>query len=172
MKIINGDTIHLDSILEIFNDAIAHSTALYEYHPRTPEVIHSWFQAKRAAGLPVLIAVDDAERLMGFASYGPFRAFPAYKYTVEHSLYVARDQRGRGVGSMLLDALISKAAEQQLHVLVGAVDSDNVASIALHERFGFQLSGTVKHAGYKFGRWLDVSFYQLILPTPTHPNDG
>jgi phosphinothricin acetyltransferase len=105
--------------------------------------------------------------LAGFASWGPFRPFPAYLYTVEHSVYVDERFRGRGVGRALLKALIAEARERKLHTLVGVIDATNAASIALHSRLGFTRCGTVREAGFKFGRWLDVEYWQLLLTAPT-----
>lgn len=163
---------HAQAILGIFNEAIANSTALYDYHPRTPKNMEGWFAAKAAGGFPVIGAVDDDGGLLGFASYGTFRAWPAYKYSVEHSVYVHKDHRGRGLGPALMGQLIEAARAQQLHVMIGAIDAANAGSIALHDRLGFVHAGTIKQAGFKFGSWLDVAFYQLILNTPTHPVDG
>ena len=105
-----------------FNDAIVNTTALYDYHVRPLSSMTAWFAAKRAGDFPVLGAIDVDERLMGFASYGPFRAWPANKYTVEHSVYVHRDYRGRGIACSLLQKLIATARGQQYHVLVGGID--------------------------------------------------
>jgi L-amino acid N-acyltransferase len=163
---------HGGAILEILNDAITSSTALYDYRPRAPDSMNAWFELKRAGRFPVWGAVDDAGTLIGFASYGSFRARPAYKYSVEHSVYVASGQRGRGVGKALMQRLIESAVEQQLHTLIGGIDSANAASVAFHEQLGFVHAGTIKQAGFKFGRWLDLAFYQLILPTPAQPRDG
>ncbi|ARP83172.1 GNAT family N-acetyltransferase [Bordetella genomosp. 8] len=163
---------HAGAMLEIFNDAILTSTALYEYQPRTDAVMQAWFEAKRKGGFPVIGFEDGDGTLMGFASYGTFRAFPAFKYSVEHSVYVARDHRGRGLGQALMRALIARARAQQYHVLVGAIDTSNTASCALHEKLGFTHAGTVRQAGFKFGRWLDVAFYQMLLETPDEPADG
>ena len=163
---------HAGTILAILNDAIVTSTALYDYKPRTPEQMAGWFATKRANGFPVIGAVDDDGRLMGFASYGSFRAFPAYKYTVEHSVYVDAADRGKGLGRTLLEAIVAEAQAREVHVLVGAIDAQNAGSIALHERLGFEHAGTVRQAGFKFGRWLDVAFYQRILATPVEPVDG
>lgn len=163
---------HSDFILEILNEAIVHSTALYDYEPRPPESMKAWFATKRAKGFPVVGAVDGKGELLGFASWGSFRAFPAYKYTVEHSVYVRDDQRGRGLGKILMKELIRRASEKQVHVLVGCIDASNEGSIRLHERLGFTHSGTFPQVGFKFGRWLDVVFYQLILETPEDPRDG
>jgi L-amino acid N-acyltransferase len=163
---------HANDILAIFNDAIANSTALYEYKPRTMETMKTWFATKEANRFPVIGAVDDSGALMGFASYGTFRAFPANKYTVEHSVYVEKSHRGKGVSVVLLNAIIAKAREADLHTLIGGIDAANAVSISLHEKLGFVHAGTIQHAAFKFGRWLDLAFYQLILETPANPVDG
>jgi L-amino acid N-acyltransferase len=163
---------HAAAILEILNDAIVNSTALYDYVPRPPQAMVTWFATKRAAGFPVIGAVDETGTLVGFASWGTFRAFPANKYTVEHSVYVHPQHRGRKLGLILLTELIRRAKEAQIHVMVGCIDASNEASIALHTRLGFVHSGTVKEVGFKFGRWLDAAFYQMNLPMPQPPVDG
>jgi phosphinothricin acetyltransferase len=174
VQIIECDHRHADAILTIFNEAIVNSTALYDYQPRTPATMTTWFETRCRGGFPIIGAVsdDDPSELLGFASYGPFRNFPAYKYTIEHSLYVAAPYRRRGVGKRLLTELIDRAQEQQYHAMIGAIDSANAASIALHERFGFRPAGTLPQVGFKFGRWLDLCFYQLLLSTPERPIDG
>jgi L-amino acid N-acyltransferase len=163
---------HAPAMLEIFNHAILHSTALYDYDPRTLAHMQRWFEAKAAGPWPVIGLEDAQGRLLGFASYGPFRAFPAYKYTAEHSIYVHPDHRGAGLGERLLRELIAAAHAGDLHVLVGAIDASNEASLALHRRLGFVDAGTLRQVGYKFGRWLDLSFMQLTLATPAAPRDG
>lgn len=163
---------HSDAILAILNEAIVNSTALYDYEPRSRASMRTWFEAKRAQNFPVIGAFDGRGALLGFASYGTFRAFPAYKYSVEHSVYVVREARGQGVGGALLTELIERARAQELHVLVGAIDRENHASIRLHEKLGFERAGTVRQVGFKFGRWLDVVFYQRVLETPLAPVDG
>ena len=163
---------HAAQILDIFNEAIANSTALYDYHPRTLASMMEWFRVKDAGNFPVIGAVDEDGRLMGFASYGTFRAWPAYKYTVEHSVYVHKDYRGKGLGRALMLRLIEAAKEQQFHVMIGGIDVENAGSIRLHESLGFVHAGTIRQAGFKFGRWLDLAFYQLTLDTPANPVDG
>jgi len=163
---------HSGAILAILNEAIVTSTALYDYKPRTPESMVAWFATKRANGFPVIGAEDESGKLLGFASYGTFRAFPAYKYTVEHSVYVEAGHRGAGLGRTLMEALVAEAVARDVHVMVGAIDAANAGSIGLHERLGFAHAGTVRQAGFKFGRWLDVAFYQRILATPLNPVDG
>jgi L-amino acid N-acyltransferase len=163
---------HSAAILEIFNDAIINSTALYDYKPRVIESMGPWFATKALNNFPVIGLETDDGQLAGFASYGTFRAFPAFKYTMEHSVYVHKDHRGQGLGARLLASLIEEALARNVHVMVGAIDASNSASIALHEKLGFVHSGTVKQAGFKFGRWLDLALYQKTLATPTHPVDG
>lgn len=163
---------HAEAILDILNDAILHTTALYDYAPRPRESMAGWFAAKRAGAFPVLGVEDGAGQLLGFATYGSFRQYAAFKYTVEHSVYVHRDHRGRGIGRCLMSALIDRARRQDLHLLVGALDAANAPSIALHSALGFRHAGTIAEAGYKFGRWLDLAFYELRLPTPEKPVEG
>lgn len=163
---------HADAILAIFNEAIVTSTALFDYEPRTPQFMMDWFASKEAAHLPVIGIENDLGELLGFASYGSFRAWPAYKYTVEHSVYVHKDHRGKGMGQLLMKELIKAAKTQNLHLLVGCIEASNHASIALHQACGFTHAGTISQAGFKFGKWLDLSMYQLVLETPATPVDG
>ncbi|HPY39807.1 MAG TPA: N-acetyltransferase family protein [Thiolinea sp.] len=162
---------HAAAILEIFNEAIEHSTALYEYQPRTLAFMQTWFEAKRVGQFPVL-GLEQEGKLLGFASYGGFRPYPAYKYTVEHSIYVHPHAQRQGLGVRLLQTLVQQASAQDYHLMVGGIDAENQASIALHERLGFIHAGTLQQAGFKFGRWLDLAFYQLRLATPIQPVDG
>jgi L-amino acid N-acyltransferase len=162
---------HADAILDIFNEAIVNSTALYDYQPRQPESMASWFKTKEIGNFPVIGAIDHSNQLLGFASYGTFRNWPAYKYSIEHSVYVHPDHRRQGIGFVLMQQLILAATEQQYHTMIGGIDMTNISSIALHEQLGFKHTGTIQHAGFKFGRWLDLGFYQLILETPIEPID-
>ncbi len=163
---------HATAILDIFNEAIVNSTALYDYRPRAPESMVGWFKTKEAGRFPVVGALAPGGALLGFASYGTFRAWPAYKYTVEHSVYVHKEHRGKGIGRALMQQLVARAESQQYHVMVGAIDVANAGSIALHEKLGFVHAGTIRQAGFKFGKWLDVVFYQRTLATPADPVDG
>ena len=173
MKLVTGARQrHASAILAIFNEAIANSTALYDYQLRTEADMEAWFDGKQRKNYPVICAENDSGELMGFASYGQFRERPAYKYTVEHSVYVDARFRGLGVGRTLLEATIEAAEGQGYHVLVGGIDASNAVSIKLHESLGFTSCGIVRQAGFKFGRWLDLAFYQLILKTPAKPVDG
>lgn len=160
---------HGAQILEILNEAIRDSTALYDYQPRGWSSMEKWFEAKVAGGFPVIGLEDEAGSLLGFASYGTFRAWPAYKYTVEHSVYVHNGHRGKGLGRLLMQLIIEAAVKNDLHVLIGGIDAENRGSVALHESLGFSHVGTLPQVGFKFDRWLDLAFYQLVLPTPTAP---
>jgi L-amino acid N-acyltransferase len=172
MNLIHCDESYSQQILAIFNEAILNSTALYDYHPRSLESMTGWFAAKRKGNYPVIGAVSESGELLGFASYGVFRGWPAYKYSVEHSVYVAASHRGKGIGKRLLQRILEEAEAQDYHVLVGGIDSQNTVSIALHRTLGFQYAGTLRQVGFKFGRWLDLDLYQMILKTPTGPVDG
>lgn len=160
---------HAGAILAIFNDAILKSTALYEYQPRTMETMDHWFHVKSKGNFPIIGVENEDGVLMGFGSFGTFRAFPGYKYTVEHSVYVDARFRGKGVGKRLLQELISLAEKQDYHVMVGVIDASNQPSIRLHESNGFSHCARIRQCGYKFGKWLDVVFYQRILQGPATP---
>jgi L-amino acid N-acyltransferase YncA len=172
MRQVLCDRSHADQILAIFNEAILNSTALWDYKARTPAMMQAWFDAKEAGGFPVIGFVDDADRLLAFGSYGTFRAFPAYKYTVEHSVYVEASQRGRGLGTKMLAEILASAEARGYHTVIGAIATENQASIAAHLKAGFEPCGTIRHAGFKFGRWIDLGFYQRILAGPPQPRDG
>ncbi len=159
---------HLEAIRSIFNEAIENSTALYDYQPRSMEFMENWYATKQKGGYPIIGAVNDEGVLMGFASYGPFRAHAAYQYSVEHSIYVDVRFRGQGLGKQFLKRLVTTAEAQGLHTMIGVIDADNQASITLHERHGFQQCGHIREVGYKFGRWLDVVLYSIHLS----PKDG
>ncbi len=160
------------AMLEIFNHAILHTTALYEYNPRTMATMQQWFANKAAGNFPVWGLKNADGILLAFGSYGTFRAFPAFKYSVEHSVYVHPDHQGKGYGKIMLQRLIAAAEEQNYHLLIGGIDASNHGSIALHQKLGFVHSGTITQAGFKFGRWLDLAFYQLTLRSPSTPVDG
>lgn len=156
-------TIHdLPDISKIYNDAILNTTAIYAYEPKTEAEMKQWFSDKQKAGCPLFVYEED-HKVVAFATFGPFRAHPAYHYTIEHSIYVHPSYRKKGIASTLLDILIKEAKEQNYETMIGVIDSANQSSIALHQRFGFHFCGQLKKVGFKFNRWLDVDFYQLIL---------
>lgn len=163
---------HGERVLEIVNHAILTSTALYDYAPRDLNQIEAWFSNKSIGGWPILGIESSGGELRAFGSYGPFRNFPAYKYTVEHSVYVAQEYRGQGLGRRILQLLIDQAQQDNYHALIGAIDANNSASCALHDKLGFELVGKLPQVGFKFGNWLDLALYQLTLNTPDKPIDG
>jgi len=158
----------LAAILEIYNDAILNTTAVYDYEPHTLEMRRQWFRIKEAQGFPVFVAEENGN-IAGFSSIGPFRAWAAYKYSVENSIYVAAGQRGKGIGKLLLEPLIKAATELDLHTIIAGIDATNEVSIKLHRSLGFKEVANFKQVGYKFGRWLDLTFMQLLLETPEKP---
>jgi L-amino acid N-acyltransferase len=151
----------LPAILAILNDAIATTTASWHEYPRDEAFLRDWRAARQKDY--VVLAARDQSGLAGYASYGPFRAGSGYRLTVEHSIYVRRDARRRGIGKALLAALIEAARGQQLHAIIAGVDSDNAVSIALHRAFGFVETGRLPEAGRKFDRWLTLVMLQKIL---------
>ena len=150
------------AILDIINYNILHSTALYDYNIRNYEQQQAILEDKTNKGFPVLVA-ELNEELVGFGMYSEFRFREAYKFTVEHSVYVSENHIGKGIGKVLLSELIQLAKAQGLHTMIGVIDSENQGSIEFHEQFGFKTVGIIKESGYKFDRWLDSVFVQLLL---------
>lgn len=173
MKIIECGTGYSGQILDILNEAVLNTTAIYDYHTWSSETMEQWFGIKQKGNFPVIgIISEENNELLGFGSYGHFRYRQAYKYTVEISLYVHKNHRGKGLGKILLSEIIRRASQQNYHCLVAVIDSGNEVSIELHKQFGFVHSGTIRETGYKFNRWLDIDIYQLLLPYPENPVEG
>ncbi len=160
----------LNGILLIYNHSIVNTTAVYHYDPFDFKQMEQWFAAKKLHDFPVFVAEIDRE-IAGFVTYGGFRPWPANKYTVEHSIHIHPNHQGKGVANALMPVMISAAIQQQFHTIIAGIDATNTASIELHKKFGFQPAGVLKKVGYKFDKWLDLSFMQLILPQPNHPNE-
>ncbi|NKS86508.1 GNAT family N-acetyltransferase [Rhodococcus hoagii] len=162
MLIRDATTGDLPGILEIHNEAIANSTAIWDETLADLDERRRWLDDRRADGFPVLVAdVDGA--VAGYASYGVWRAKSGYRYTVENSVYVHVDHHRRGIATALMTALIERARAGGIHVIVASVESSNTTSIALHERFGFRIVAQMPEVGRKFGRWLDMTYLQLTL---------
>ena len=151
---------HLPIIMEIYNDAVANTTAIWNDVLVDLQNRKEWFAARKAKGFPVLVAELDG-KVAGYASYGDWRAFDGYRHTVEHSVYVHRDARGGGIGRLLMQELIARAASNGVHVMIAAIESENDASIRLHEKLGFRIAGKFSEVGTKFGRWLDLTCMEL-----------
>jgi len=167
----NANEDDLPKLLDIYNDIIINTTAVYQYEIHTIEMRKEWFAAKKQQGFPVFVAEED-DLVVGFSTIGTFRQWQAYKYSVENSVYVASDQRGKGIGKLLIPPLIDAAKQMDMHTIIAGIDATNEVSIRLHKNFGFEEVAHFKQVGYKFGRWLDLKFLQLMLETPAHPKDG
>ena len=153
----------LPGILEIYNDAVLHTTATYDYEPRTLEHRTQWFEERQRDGYAVFVALEGGGRVVGWSALNPFHARVGYRFTTENSVYVAAPWRGKGVGKMLLAPLIDAAKVKGLHAIIAAIDADNAASIRLHARFGFEQVGHFKQTGFKFGRWLDLVYMERLV---------
>ena len=162
MPIRHATTADLPGILAIYNDVIATSTAIYLDEPVTLASREAWLADKEANGFPLLVA-DEGGAIAGFGSYGHFRPFHGYRFTVEHSVHVAAAHRGKGLGRMLVQALLPLARAQGKHIMLGAIDGDNAASIRFHEQLGFVQTARMPQLGCKFGRWLDLVIMQRPL---------
>ncbi len=152
----------LSVILEIFNEVIANTTAIYQNELMTWQQIVNWFGNKQSHSWPILV-VEQEGRAVGFATYGPFRERECYQSTVELAVHISKENRGKGSGTQLLNALIQNAKENQFHVIMAGIDSENISSIRLHEKLGFKVCGELRQVACKFDRWLDLTLMQLLL---------
>jgi L-amino acid N-acyltransferase YncA len=158
----------LPQILAIYNEVIRNSTAVYSEEEFTPARGEAWFDTKMAQGFPLIVARDPSG-IVGFGTFGEFRAWPCYRHSVEHSVHVRADRRGQGTGRALVVELLARAAVLQKHVVIAGIDADNAVSIGLHQSLGFTSVGHFREVGFKFGRWLDLVFMQCILPPTVDP---
>jgi L-amino acid N-acyltransferase YncA len=154
---------HLQAILDIYNDAVLNTTASYDYEPRTIEQRVAWFEDHQKNNYPMFVAVDAQGKVVGWSALNPFHSRIGYQYTTENSVYIAASERGKGIGKLLMQPLIDGARERGLHAIIAAIDAANEASVRLHARFGFEKVAHLKQVGFKFGRWLDVVYMELIL---------
>jgi L-amino acid N-acyltransferase len=152
----------LEEITAIYNEVLTNSTAIYNDRPATREERIAWWTARREQGYPVLVAVD-AGAIRGFATFGDFRSWPGYRYTVEGTIHIHSAARGRGVGSGLLETLLERARILGKHTMIAGVDSENTASLRFLERSGFERVGHLREVGYKFERFLDLIFLQCWI---------
>jgi L-amino acid N-acyltransferase len=153
----------LPEILAIYNEAVANTTASYDYEPRSLEQRAAWFDDHVQNNLPVFVALTETGRVIGWSALSRFHDRAGYRFTTENSVYVAADQRGHGAGALLLSPLIGAARDLGLHAILAAIDAGNEPSLRLHARFGFERVGCLKEVGWKFSRWLDVVYMELIL---------
>ena len=152
----------LPAILAIYNDAVRHTTAIWNDTLVDLDNRRAWHDARVRLGYPVLVGEEDGE-VVAYGSFGDFRAFDGYRFTVEHSVYVAEGSRRRGIASALIMALVERASALGKHVMVAGIAADNEASIGLHLRLGFVETGRMPEVGRKFGRWLDLVLMQRRL---------
>lgn len=150
------------TILDIYNHAILHTTSVYKYEVESIGERQQWLLEKEAQSLPVFV-LEEAGTVIGFATYGPFRVYPAYKFTIENSIYIHPNYGGKGAASKLMARLIEHAKNANYKTMIACIDAENEASIKLHEKFGFTYSGTLSNVGFKFDKWLNLALYQLDL---------
>ncbi|WP_438965590.1 GNAT family N-acetyltransferase [Flavobacterium sp.] len=152
----------LEGILEIVNYNILNTTSIYDYEPRTLAQQIAIFEEKTTNNFPLLVIEID-QKIAGFGTYGTFRFKEGYKFTVEHSVYVSVKHQGKGLGKLLLSQLIETAKKQKRHTMIAVIDAENQNSVTFHEQFGFETVGLMKESAFKFNKWLDTVFMQLIL---------
>ncbi|NLS73538.1 N-acetyltransferase family protein [Bradyrhizobium brasilense] len=155
----------IPEITAIFNEAVANSNAIWTEKQDSEAERLAWMTARQALGYPVLVAVEGTT-VLGYGTFGDFRAFPGYRYSVEHSVYIHADHRGRGLGRIIVDELIAAATALGKHVMIAGIDGGNLASLRLHARAGFVEVARMPEVGRKFGRWLDLVFMQRQLDAP------
>ena len=162
INIRNAQEGDLTAILDIYNDAILNTTAVYSEEPHTIEMRRSWYHERINNGFPILVA-ETGGKVAGFCTYGHFRVWPCYRYTVEHSVYVDPLFRGQGISKLLLRPLINTARQNGMHAMIAGIDGENQVSYRLHQSLGFNQVAHFKEVGFKFGRWLDLLFMELLL---------
>ena len=150
-------------IAAIYNHAVTNTTAIWNETTVDAANRATWIAERQRQGYPVLVAVDEHEQVLGYASFGDWRAFDGYRHTVEHSVYVHPEAQGRGIGRALMAELIGRARTLGKHAMVAAIEAGNTGSLQLHQRLGFEPAGLLREVGTKFGRWLDLAFWLLLL---------
>ena len=152
----------MSGVLEIYNELIATSTAIYFDEALPLQNRIDWFHQRQREGYPIFVAVDDSG-VLGFSSFGDFNPRPGYRFTVENSINLRADQRGKGLATRLMQPLIERAQKLGKHIMLGLIDGDNAASIRLHQKLGFEQTAFMPQVGYKFGRWLNLVIMQRSL---------
>ncbi len=161
MRVRSADISDAEAIAAIYNPEVLETTATFDLEPRSLEQQRAWLQERSGAHLVLVADIDD--EVVGFASLSPFRSRPAYSTTVESSVYVHRDHRGKGIAVSLMEELLESARSHGFHSVIARIADSQEASLVLHERMGFELVGVEREVGRKFGRWLDVSVMQRLL---------
>ncbi|ERF81725.1 N-acetyltransferase [Bradyrhizobium viridifuturi] len=155
----------IPAITAIFNEAVVNSNAIWTEKQDTEAERLAWMKARLALGYPVLVAAEGPV-VLGYGTFGDFRAFPGYRYSVEHSVYIHVDHRGRGLGRVIVDELVAAANALGKHVMIAGIDGGNPASLRLHAQAGFVEVARMPEVGRKFGRWLELVFMQRVLDAP------
>ena len=158
----------LQAILDIYNEVILNTTAVYSEKPHTLQMRTDWYRDRVNNNFPVFVA-DAGGQVAGFSSFGHFRVWPCYRYTVEVSVYVEQSFRGKGISKKLLGALVNRAMQMNIHAIIAGISADNEISVKLHQAFGFTEVAHFKEVGYKFNRWLDLKFFELIIENRPGP---
>ena len=163
MKVQHATHEDLPGVLAIYNEAVANTTASYDYEPRALEHRIAWFDDHVKNKLPVFVALSETGRVAGWSALNRYHDRMGYQFTAENSVYVAADLRGKGIGRLLMRPLVDTARQRGLHAILAGIDAENEASIRLHASFGFVKVAHFKQVGFKFGRWLDVVYMELLL---------
>ncbi len=151
----------LPAILEIYNDSVMTSTATFEQNIQTVETRREWFK-NHGSNYPLIVAVSNGE-ILGYCSLSQFQGNSGYRATVELSVYVEKNSRRQGIAKLLMREVLGRAKEKSFHAIISSISFDNEPSIRLHENFGFQKVAHLKEVGFKFSKWHDTCYYELIL---------
>ena len=164
MKIVPADfDRHAPYMLELLNDAVLHTTWVYDCDPYPEPYMREYFGEHAEENYPVLAAESEDGTFLGFASCGPYRHHQGYLHAAELSVYVVPSARRAGVGTALMARLEDECRARGIHTLIGVIDSENLPSIGLHRKCGYEYAGSIREAGRKFGRWLTIAYYQKVL---------
>ncbi len=170
IQVRNANLDDIYDITAIYNDAVANTTAIWNDIEVDTDNRIAWLEDRQRLGYPVLVAVGDGTKVLGYATFSDWRAWDGYKHSVEHSVYVKNDSRGLGIGKTLMVKLIERARTSEKHVMVAGIEAENEVSIRLHQRLGFEYIGRLREVGTKFGKWLDLAFMQLIFDSRSEPD--
>jgi L-amino acid N-acyltransferase YncA len=159
-RALRGD---VPSILEIYNEAVLHTTATADYEPRSLESQYAWFEEHERNGYAIFVALNDADRVIGWSSLSRYKERYGYRFSTENSIYIHPAWRGQGVGKLLMPPLIEAARTMGVHAILAGVSADNEASLKLHAQFGFEKVAHFRETVYKFGQWLDIVYMEKML---------
>jgi L-amino acid N-acyltransferase YncA len=162
VEIRNAVSSDVEHITDIYNDVLRTSTAIFNDQPTTVDERRAYWAERTRRGYPMLVAADEG-RVLGYATFGDFRAGPGYRHTVEGTIHVHASERGKGIGKLLLTELLGRARAAGKHVMIAGVDASNEVSLQFLQGFGFVQTGHLREVGYKFERYLDLVFLQRML---------